>query len=134
MVKFPTLIEFIDDIGLDELHATHKDYIEDMEEDASFDSFVKNHYECLKESWEDNIRYGKKAIDVPFNEENDMGLETAKMVMKAIIDKGLKDGLVAKTICEDDMVPDYFTVYPVIEEFYAKIVPAVEKALNELGA
>jgi hypothetical protein len=133
MVKFPTLIEFIDEVGLDELHATHKDYMEDMDEnDTSFDTFVKQHYKCLKESWEDDIRYGKKEIFVPFDDVNDIVLETAKMVMKAIIDKGLKDGLVAKTICEEDLVPEYCLVYPVLGEFYDKVVPAVEKALNEM--
>lgn len=133
MIKFPSMIEFIDEMGLDELHNAHKQYDEDNETSTSFSEFVEEHYESLKESWEDDMRYTpKKALDVKYNENIDIELDTAKQVMVAIVNKALANGKPGKIILEEELVPDYFLAYPVLEKFFSMVIPAVEKSLNEL--
>jgi hypothetical protein len=131
--KFPTLIEFIDEMGLDELHATHRSYVEECDE-ISFSDFVKEHYEACRQIWEDDMNCVPRSFIVPFNEDNDITLESAKVVMKDIINDALMNKKVREIILENELAPNYESATMIVFEFRRTVLPAIEKALNELGA
>ena len=131
MTQFPTLIDFIDSIGFDELHEIHN---EDETRSMTFTEFCHDHYNNIKADWETEINNHKKHLDVPFNEENAICLESAKSVMTQIIDEGLRSYRVRDIILNDEMAPGYLTAISIIEDFRIQVIPAIERALNELGA
>jgi hypothetical protein len=131
VTKFPDLIEFIDDMGLCELHKIHHDYVKECE-DISFSDFVKVHHEGCRQMWEDDMRCGRKKVNILFDEDSDILIETAKMVMAEIINRGLRDNWVRQIVLEDDLAPDCYNAVHIVEIFNRKVLPAVEKTLNEL--
>lgn len=133
MVEFPSLIEFIDTMGLDAIHKEHNLYMSEIEATVSFDEFVKMYYESSKQVWHDDMNSYKKSLDVRFNEENDVALEFAKEIMADIIDEALHDKMVQKIISQNDLATDYISAYHIVNAFRKKVIPAIEAALNELG-
>ena len=136
MTKFPSLIEYIDSLGLDELHKAHKEEMEneDPSEQITFSEYVEASYEMAREMWEEQMNDSPKSIAVPFDAEKDIALGSAIEVMKNIINKGLGRGEVAQIVVADDLAPDYTSAVCIVDEFRENVVPAIEKALNELGA
>jgi hypothetical protein len=132
MIKFPNLIEFIDEFGLDELHATHKSYVEECDE-ISFSDFVKEHYEGCRQMWEDDMKCLPKSINVSFNDDGEIALESAKMVMVQIINDALKSKKVREIILKDELAPDYESSTMIVFEFARLVIPAIEEALDKLG-
>jgi len=136
MTKFPSLIEYIDSLGLDELHKAHKDEMEneDPSEQITFSEYVEASYEMAHDMWKEEMDNYPKKINVPFDTEKDIAIGSAIEVMKTIIDEGLRENRVRDIILTDDMAPYYESAVCIVDEFRNVVLPAIEKALNELEA
>jgi len=136
MTKFPSMIEYIDDLGLDELHNAHRDEMseEDPSEQISFSDYVESHYQMAREMWEDEMINIPMKTNVSFDTEKEIALACAIEVMKTMIDEGLREHRVRDIILTDDLAPDYTSAVCIVDEFRKVVLPAIEKALNELGA
>ena len=136
MTKFPSMIEYIDDLGLDELHNAHRDEMaeEDPSEQISFSDYVESHYQMAREMWDDEMINIPMKTNVSFDTEKEIALACAIEVMKTMIDEGLRENRVRDIILTDDLAPDYTSAVCIVDEFRKVVLPAIEKALNELGA
>lgn len=128
--QFPTLIEFIDDFGLAELHKTHDSYNEECDE-ISFDDFVKQHYEACKEMWYEDMN-STRLLSVPFDNDNDICLESAKLTIVEMINKSLKEHQPMRIIQNEELSCDWSCCPSIIYELNNRVLPAIEKALNRL--
>ena len=115
MIKFPSLIEWIEDCGWKELHAYHEDFLITGVEKVSFDDFVQKEYESAKDEWFSTVNY-RREIKFQMNEENDPGTESAKEILVMIINKGIKEGMV-KDLILNDLACDSFTAEIIASEF-----------------
>jgi hypothetical protein len=129
MINFPTLIDWIDEEGMDDLHNRHNDFNSLIKEaEISFSQFANNEYEHAKQIWIDEI-YNGKCINIPFNEHGDISIESAKQVINRLIDSDT----VGNTITDSDLAPDYHTAIMVNDAFWNVIVPAIKKAINNIN-
>jgi hypothetical protein len=132
-IKFPSLIEWIDEYGLKELHAMHQDFMKDVEQEISFENFVQQHYESCKEQWIDDMRLIPAKIKYELNNEgDDISLEMAKLVLKEMVNNSINNGEVSRIVLSEDMAPEYNSSVSIINDFFDKVIPAIEKALEEL--
>ena len=139
------MIEWAFEIGQDELIKMHKEYNYDMEQNdinkKSFNEFVEYYYNESKAEWEDEIINTTKLYFVPYrtdenvdvvNEDVDIDLESAKLVLVQIINDAIKDGKVSDIILENEIAPDYRCVNHIVHSFIYKVIPAVTKMLEKL--
>lgn len=126
--RFPSLIEWIDEMTMKELHSLHKE----NEPEISFDAFVQNEYEAHKQMWNDDMNT-KRIVKYNPNEDIDVALDTAKIVFANILNDAIRSGKVKSSILQEELTPDYRTDAHVVDVFFCRIIPAVEKMLNNLN-
>jgi hypothetical protein len=132
-IEFPTMIEFIEDVGMESLHESHESYIEDTGEyGKSFSNFVEEMYESHKQMFHDEMNFVKK-IGYNVNDNIDISVEMAKVVLVEIINKAIQKGDVKKIILEEELAPDCGSAMIVALEFRKTVIPAIEKTLRHLG-
>ena len=128
--KFPSMISWMDDKGSNELHRLHEEFAKETGERQAFDYFVQGIYESEKMGWEESLN-GPKCYHVPYamDEDGDICLESAKIVLKEIINEGIRKGRVAEIILEDELAPDHDSAVAIANDFIYKIIPAIQDAL-----
>lgn len=126
MIKFPNLIEWMDEMTMDELHKLH----DEVEGTESFSEFVGNEYEAHKEMWQDEMSKHRE-IRFQANDEKDICDEMAKDLLCVILNKGTLE--IKDIICQQEFAPDHHSAIQVVEAFWYKIIPAIEKTLKELN-
>ena len=129
-IDFPNMIDWIDSYSMGDLHDIHADFENMHQTKIEFSLFVKNMYDDEKRDWEDEMGRDRP-LEIEMDEEGEIDVESAKMVLKEIIWRGSEDGQVAKIIC-DDLTPDFCAARVVVNAFWDKVIPAVEKALKNL--
>lgn len=132
MTKFPTLIEYIEEIGIDNLRKMYEDEMKN-EGDVTFTEFVENEYHGAEAMWDDRMSDVKK-LNVPFNLEKEITVASAIEVLVTLVNESLKNDKVPKIILENDLAPDAHTATYIVDAFNKTVIPAIEKTLNELGA
>jgi len=128
MIRFPNLIEWMDDMTMDELHNLHQVH-QAVVKTESFSDFVQNEYDAHKETWEDEMNQ-HRPIRFSINEEKDICDELAKEVLATILSKGTKE--LKHIIDKFDLAPDYTSASQIVDSFWFKIIPAIEKTLKEI--
>jgi len=131
MSDFPNMVDWMDEFGMNNLHEAHNAWNDEMEEQLSFSDFVNQHYETNKQMWHDDINRGG-TLNVPFDAECEVAVESAKAIMKRIIECGIESRMVPDLLTEEDLAPDYHCALIVADEFWKTVVPAVTNALNNL--
>ena len=129
MVKrFPDLIDWMDEMNMGELHSLHKE----VSPSSSFSSFVREEYEAQKQMWHDDMNT-RCLLNYEINPEgNDMIFETAKYLLVEIVNNSIKSGNVKKILIEGDLTPDYRCDVDVINDFFFKIIPAMDNMLKDM--
>jgi hypothetical protein len=147
MIRFPNMIDWIDDLGLDELHRLHNEDNEGLK----FGDFVEKEYLIQKKEWTEvmchsnktingtkkssknfNFFIGEKILRLNFDENKDVATESAKIVLERIINISAEKGLIKDIILCEELAPDYYSCRIVAESFWYKIIPAIKKTLDEM--
>lgn len=131
MIEFPTLIEYIEECTLTELHKMHEDAKVYEDNEQSFSDYVEEQYSIAQEMWQDAINEARP-IKIEMVDDGEVQKESAKLVLKQIIVNGLKNRDIPEIILKDDMAPDYRSAVSIVESFWDDVMPAVEKALEEI--
>lgn len=133
-MKFPSMIDWMDEYGMEELHRMHADFnrMVDAPDMLEFSAFVEHQYEESKEQWDDGMNQAK-AISVPMDMDGEVDLENAKQVMVGVV-RMLADepGIIRSIIENDDLAPDYMCALHVVDRFWDTVVPGIEKALKKM--
>ena len=115
-----------------ELHDLHKNRIKVLNcENISFNDFVQNYYEKTKKDWLDNINH-KKLIDIEMNDDGEVDIESAKIVLKEILSAGINAGMIKQVVLAEELAPDYNSALLIADAFWEVVMPAVEKSLKDL--
>jgi hypothetical protein len=110
--KFPKIVQWIDEIGLNELHEMHNKYKEDCvgdpDENISFADFAEATYEDAFQNWEDEMSTIKKIdfVEPLCDSDDDILDHSAKIVIDKIIKIGIGDNLVKDIILNEELAPD----------------------------
>jgi len=139
-MKFPCLIDWMEERGLDHLHAEHKDWQTTWGDKIEFSDFVQKAYENTMQrahenamaDFHSNMESRRRPIEIPFDAAGDVATESAKDVLKQIIDKGLLDGMMEKVIDKEELAPDYNCAFAIVNAFWDDVIPALEKAMKNI--
>lgn len=132
MINFPNMIDWIDERGLEDLHKLHEKFLKDYpNEKILFSDFVKNEYEGEKMQWEDFVYNTKNELRIK-DDWNDTSIESACVIVKEILNKGIKEGMVQKIVVNDELAIDYDTAQVIVDTFFYQVIPTIEKTLNNL--
>jgi hypothetical protein len=71
-------------------------------------------------------------VSYDIDEEGDISLESAKMVLVEIINNAMKEGDVGNIISRQEIAPDYKSAGFVVQDFIYKVIPNVTKMLKEM--
>lgn len=133
MIQFPDLIDWMDEMSLEELHSLHKDFEKNFEKKIEFSKFVVDEYESAKTGWVEEMAYSRQIVDgCDPDGADDICLDSAKYIFKRIFDKGVDLNRVSNIICDDELAPDHNCAQVIVDAFWNKIVPAIEKTLKDL--
>lgn len=132
-MKFPSMVDWMDEYGMEELHRMHVDFNRMSDEpDLSFSDFVEHQYEENKEEWEDQMNRGK-AISVPMHADGEIDLENAKQVMVGVVRHLCENpSIIHKIIDDEDLAPDYMCALHVVDRFWDTVVPGIDLALKKM--
>ena len=127
------MFEWMEEFGFKELRAMHKDA--KAEGDCvSFDEFVRESYNCSANLWVDEMFEDPKShlvsYDMMENEEEDICLASAILVLAQIINAGIKDGFVADIILKEELAPDHEASVEIKNDFVYKIIPLINETLK----
>lgn len=128
-VNFPTMIDWIESVGFETLHEMQEDFKCQHEK---FSTFVQRIYEEQKTDWRNEIGFSRK-LKIDFDAfENNVSMLEAVSLFKEIVEESIGKKIFYK-ITLNDVIPDHNCALNVVNDFWNKVIPAVEKALNELG-
>jgi len=133
MIQFPSLIEWIDDIGLKELHSMHYDIEKTLNEKISFDTFVQKEYNAAKEDWEADMFFKTNLVNSNINEDDDIVLQMAKEVFINIFNQGQSNMDAGFVVTNEDLAPDYESAKIIVDSFHNVLLPAIQKFLDNYG-
>jgi hypothetical protein len=132
-IQFPSLIDFMDEYGMKELHNMHNDHLETFGVNSSFSDFVQVYYNDARDEW--NLkRICNVRIKTPeFNDETDidMSLQMAKECFAKIFNIGDRHITAGQIVETDELAPDHHSATMVVDTFHNKLIPAIQKFLNE---
>ena len=129
--KFPNLIDWMDDVGMAELHDQHMTYMKDAQDNIPFSNFVAAQHNVAEGMWEDEM-FQTNPLKIEENENDDMDLLIAKDIFVTIFNNGIESADPGIIVTQEECAPDAETAKYVINTFWNKVVPAVKKALEEL--
>ena len=112
---FPSMVEWMEQIGWDQLHMAHRDdNAASGWNKRSFDCFVQDLYSAARQDWNE-----------------DMCLESAKRVLAKIINNAIcmRRMLMAPRFNEE-LGPDHVTSLNIVNDFMHQLIPAVDRMLK----
>jgi hypothetical protein len=128
--NFPDLIDWIDDYGIDILHKEHDQYCSDNGSKKSFSAFVNEEYAVAKCLFIEEINRVDH-IDIEMNVDGEIQIESAKLILLRIIERGIDANMIMKIIEQEDLAPDYRCAISIVNAFWDVIIPKIEKALKD---
>lgn len=133
-MKFPTMIAWMEEKGFEELHKEYNEWRavpENGKED--FETFVQEQYTLEQADY--NSQFGlRRDLKVDYDFDGDVEVATAQIILVELIRRGIEDGEVRNIINQEELVPDYQCVEGVMEAFWTEVIPAIEKALNNMAS
>ena len=127
---FPSMVEWIEQTGWEQLHMAHRDNAALSCCDSAFDRFVQDLYSAAKQDWNEDM-HQKKLLSYEMDLEQDMCLESAKFVLVKIIDDAICKGDVVDIVVNEVLVPDHETSLHIVNDFLYQLIPAVDRMLKE---
>lgn len=130
-ICYPSLVEFIDNIGLAHLHNMHNR----QDKDISFNDFVVELHSTMKNEW---IRRMESLPKIDLDESEIMHMspegKAAVNVFKCIFNSGVRNPYhVGGVIRKDKNLESHNEAIAAMDIFCNTIVPAVKKVLKEIG-
>lgn len=134
MTKFPTMIEWIEDVGMSSLREQYDEYNnEEGVDPLTFSQYVESSYEGAVDVWQGEMFHRPRDMKIDFNEDGEIDSELAKQVFVTIVNEGIEEHRVGNIVLEYDMSPDPMSATMIVHTFWEKILPAVEDALKNLA-
>jgi len=132
--KFPTLIEWMEQKGFTTLRREYESANQDICS-ISFDDFCRGYYEDEESEWNYEMIQSTKQFKITYemDEEGDICLESAKIVLKEIVNNAIAEGMVSDIILVDEMAPDYDCSTLIANDFSFKVINAINRMLKNLN-
>jgi hypothetical protein len=132
-IQFPNLVDFMDEYGMNELHAMHKDHQNAIGDYCSFSDFVQGYYEDARDEWSLEMIRNTKIETPVFNDESDvdMSLQMAKECFAKIFNVGDRHITAGRIVETNELAPDHNSAMMVVDTFHNQLIPAIQKFLNE---
>ena len=125
-MKFPTLIEWLEETGIDNLR---KDMESTGNSSCGITKYCQIQYESQQNAWEVRMNVNK-TINVPMNEDNDIAFETAKIVFQYLVNEARHN--VPVVIQKEDLAPCYVSALSVVDEYCYNLLPKLEEFLKNV--
>jgi len=127
LCEFPNLITWMDEYGMVALHREHNERTGQL---VPFSRFVELRYREDKYVWK--IRMNRSAqINISMCEDGEIDEESAKLILRRMIEHCTDNGMILKVIENEDLAPDYQAALHIVEAFWSVIIPKIEKALED---
>jgi hypothetical protein len=130
-ITFPSLINFIDEYGMEKFHEMHECHQALCSREISFENFVNELYQRKEREWGQNMFFPDSTFCLSDNEEEDVVLTAAKIVFMEIFEHGNSNMKPATVIIEQEIAPDYGSASLVVHKYHGVLFPAIQKFLNE---
>lgn len=132
LCEFPNLIDWIDDYGMVNLRMEFKRLRINIGfgQLVSFERFIEQKYNEEKLGF-DALMHRVNPINIEMDDEGEIDIESAKLVLKRMIEKCHAAGMINRIIENEDLAPDYFSALHIVDAFWDVIIPKIEKALKD---
>jgi hypothetical protein len=132
LCEFPNLIDWIDDYGMINLRIEFKRLRINIGfgQLVSFERFIEQKYNEEKLSF-DNLMHRVNPINIDMDCEGEIDIESAKLVLRRMIEHCTDKGMILNVIEKEDLAPDYFSALHIVDAFWNAIIPKIEKALKD---
>ena len=130
--EFQTMIEWIEEVGMENLRSQHKQYTSD---EVSFSDYVEQQYDMNKDAWENTMNNPKSleiALDFDTRMDCDPSVSGAVNTFVALVNSALEDGALRNKIDEGGDAPDAHCASMIVNQFNNVVVPAIEQCLENI--
>lgn len=131
-MNFPKFSDWVEETTFKTLHEEHEDWQKVNDEKIDFDTFVKNQYEIEQDMFHDDMVAMRRKPKIEFDMEGEVDVESAKIVLARIIEKGVRKGLIEQTIDKENLAPDHNCARHILDAFWDVVLPAVEENLGQV--